>query len=201
MSKRRDLSDMRTGRLTVLRDSGNRTKKGEIVWLCMCDCGALHHASTGNLVNGSVRSCGCLARELASMRCRAAARPPKACRYPGCGQSTEKGGHGYCGMHAQRVRRYGDPDYVTSADVLRANNRASQIKRFPRVKPTTYRKFFGRHEHRVVAETLVGRPLRPDEHVHHKDENKHNNSPENLVVLHPSEHAALHALQRKLEKC
>ena len=58
----------------------------------------------------------------------------------------------------------------------------------------TYTKVYGRHEHRVVAELLLGRPLRPGEVVHHIDEDKRNNSPENLIVF-PSqkEHAAYHA--------
>jgi len=200
MTKRRNLSEQRFGRLSVLCDSGNRTKSGGVVWLSICDCGSLHHSLTGNLLNGAVRSCGCLRRELSSMRRCAAAKPPRICKQAGCDKTTEKGGHGYCSMHAQRLRRNGDPGYVMPEELRRANNRDAQIKRFKTVKPTTYRKFFGRHEHRVVAEALIGRPLRSDEHVHHKDENKQNNSPENLIVLSASEHLALHALQRR-QKC
>ncbi|WP_445245350.1 HNH endonuclease [Microcoleus sp. OTE_8_concoct_300] len=36
--------------------------------------------------------------------------------------------------------------------------------------------------HRVVAEQTVDRKLRPGEVVHHLDEDKSNNSPENLVI-------------------
>jgi len=58
----------------------------------------------------------------------------------------------------------------------------------------TYTKVYGRHEHRVVAEQMLGRPLKPGEVVHHIDEDKRNNNPENLMVF-PSqkEHAAYHA--------
>ncbi len=196
MSNRSDLTNYRFERLAVLGDSGRRTTNGEILWMCLCDCGNLHLAMKGNLTRGSVRSCGCLASELTSMRRRAAAKPPRICKQPGCDNTTEKGDHGYCGMHAQRLRRNGDPGYVMPEELRRTNNREAQIKRFKTVKPTTYRKFFGRHEHRVVAETMLGRALRPDEHVHHKDENKQNNSPENLVVLSASEHLSLHSLQR-----
>ena len=57
----------------------------------------------------------------------------------------------------------------------------------------TYRKLYSRHEHRVVAESMLGRPLTPEEVVHHVDCDKRNNDPGNLMVL-PSQaaHAALH---------
>ena len=201
MSNRRQLIGQQFGRLTVLQDSGERTGSGEVIWDCQCACGSLHRVSTGNLRHGSVWSCGCLARELSSERRRTARRPPRLCRQPGCGQTTEKGGHGYCGKHSQRLRRYGDPDYVTPSEVWRKNNREAQIRRYLTVKPTTYRKLFGHQGHRVVAEGVIGRPLRPDEHVHHRDENKHNNARENLVVLPAKDHLALHAEQRRREKC
>jgi hypothetical protein len=60
-------------------------------------------------------------------------------------------------------------------------------------KPGNYVKRNGRHEHRVVAEQKIGRPLRPGEIVHHRDEIKSNNDPMNLSVLpSQSEHARLH---------
>lgn len=62
----------------------------------------------------------------------------------------------------------------------------------------SYVKRGGRHEHRVVAEEQLGRPLGPGEIVHHEDENKRNNAPGNLDVL-PSqaEHARLHFTGKK----
>lgn len=61
----------------------------------------------------------------------------------------------------------------------------------------TYAKLNGTHEHRQVAEEKLGRALLPGEIVHHKDEDKRNNDPDNLEVL-PSqaEHARLHALKK-----
>ena len=58
----------------------------------------------------------------------------------------------------------------------------------------TYTKLYGRHEHRIVAERMLGRPLKKGEVVHHKDGNKRNNAPEDLMVF-PSqaEHAKFHA--------
>lgn len=59
-----------------------------------------------------------------------------------------------------------------------------------------YVKFYGRHEHRVVAEKKIGRLLASDEIVHHVDGDKQNNSPENLEVMSQNEHARLHMLER-----
>lgn len=48
-------------------------------------------------------------------------------------------------------------------------------------------------EHREVMEAHLGRALRSNEHVHHKDGNRSNNELSNLEVLSPSEHAKRHA--------
>lgn len=48
-------------------------------------------------------------------------------------------------------------------------------------------------EHRVVAEQIVGRILKPEEVVHHIDENTTNNNVNNLMVFATSnDHAAYH---------
>lgn len=61
-----------------------------------------------------------------------------------------------------------------------------------------YRKLNGRHEHRVIAERKIGRLLLPGEVVHHIDDNKLNNHPDNLEVLaSQAEHARLHATKNR----
>ena len=58
----------------------------------------------------------------------------------------------------------------------------------------TYKKLLGAHEHRVVAEQILGRPLTDDEVVHHLDGDILNNGPENLYVFtSQAEHAVYHA--------
>lgn len=62
----------------------------------------------------------------------------------------------------------------------------------------TYQKCHGRHTHRVVAEQMLGRPLRKGEIVHHIDGNKRNNDPSNLMVCgSQSEHCRLHNFGRR----
>lgn len=67
-------------------------------------------------------------------------------------------------------------------DSVRAKVRESHLAR-NRNNGRTYTKFYGRHEHRVVAEEILGRKLMPGEVVHHIDGDKRNNSPENLMVF------------------
>lgn len=47
-------------------------------------------------------------------------------------------------------------------------------------------------EHVLVACKMIGRTLRKNEVVHHKDENRQNNSPENLQVMTRGAHVRLH---------
>jgi hypothetical protein len=62
----------------------------------------------------------------------------------------------------------------------------------------SYTKVYGRHEHRIVAEQILGRPLKPGEIVHHIDRDKRNNAPENLMVFaSQAEHAAYHKTHDK----
>lgn len=48
------------------------------------------------------------------------------------------------------------------------------------------------NEHRIVAEDMLGRPLKEGEVVHHLDTNRQNNSPDNILVLSGPMHAKLH---------
>jgi len=51
---------------------------------------------------------------------------------------------------------------------------------------------------RLVVEASLGRTLTSDEHVHHIDENTHNDSIENLMVLSLTEHVKLHNANKEI---
>jgi len=52
-------------------------------------------------------------------------------------------------------------------------------------------------EHIIVAEKKLGRKIKKTEHVHHDNEQRSDNRPENLVVMSVSEHRRLHAMKSK----
>lgn len=59
----------------------------------------------------------------------------------------------------------------------------------------------GRFEHVVIIEDLIGRKLKPDEVVHHKNQIRNDNRIENLQLMTRGDHTALHRLLKsKLSK-
>jgi endogenous inhibitor of DNA gyrase (YacG/DUF329 family) len=55
--------------------------------------------------------------------------------------------------------------------------------------------------HRHLASIKIGRWLSKEDHVHHVDENKLNNSPDNLQVLSNSDHVKIHSRPKKFVAC
>ncbi len=68
---RTDLTNMKFGRLTVIRETKNR-RHGYVVWECNCECGNCTYATTYELTSGHKKSCGCLAKEVSARNGRAA---------------------------------------------------------------------------------------------------------------------------------
>lgn len=59
---KKDLVGQKFGKLAVVKRVKN-SKKGEIQWLCKCDCGNEKIVANSHLINGNTKSCGCLKTE------------------------------------------------------------------------------------------------------------------------------------------
>jgi hypothetical protein len=191
-NKKNNLIGQRVGMMQIISESERRSTRGDIYWVAKCDCGCSKDVLSSNWKKGAHASCGCMQRKWIADAKKA--KKPTHCTVDGCLGDVFL--VGICKKHYERRRKFNDVNYVTPESVSRDRCRDAQLKNVVSVKATTYRKLFGRHEHRVVAEAVIGRPLKSDEHVHHKDGNKHNNAPDNLVVMTRSEHLRLHALEK-----
>lgn len=112
--------------------------------------------------------------------------------------------HNFCSRdhfykwNSARISRYNKTENPMNkvGGVLQSRLKRSAMLR-ERCRGKSYRKFLGRHEHRRVVEHMLGRKLNRYEYVHHINGNKQDNSPENLMVLTPAEHARLHAKMKR----
>jgi hypothetical protein len=105
-------------------------------------------------------------------------RGERRCTVDGCDRKHDSGG--YCQMHADRVRKSGDPG---PAEPLRAPNGAGWTN--AQGYRATRKGGRGRKavlEHRAVMEQMIGRLLDPHESVHHKNGVRHDNRPDNLEL-------------------
>lgn len=114
----------------------------------------------------------------------------------------------FCSIECRRVGAYLMSQNITPEDrerrskqIIRVNKTINNDKEHlerradnlrGRGSGKSYTKRNGKHEHRLVVEKMLGRPLKPGEIVHHKDGDKHNNDPDNLEVMTQSEHIKEH---------
>lgn len=96
----------------------------------------------------------------------------------------------------------GDASFQRSSTDVYLRNMRTLVKWYPRVSPDQYHEVRLSDgaiisEHRYVMEVALGRVLTTDEHVHHKDGNKHNNDIGNLELLTASEHAKHHGSDKQ----
>lgn len=67
MSKKIEMEGKTFGRLTVIREN-ERSKTGQIMWLCKCVCGSIIRVRGSDLRNGSSSSCGCYQKQIVSQK-------------------------------------------------------------------------------------------------------------------------------------
>lgn len=63
MGAKLDLTGKRFGRWLALKETDER-RKGNVMWLCKCDCGTIRKISSNSLKMGRSLSCGCYNREI-----------------------------------------------------------------------------------------------------------------------------------------
>lgn len=64
---RNDLTTKKFGHLTVIELIG-KTKRGQSIWKCLCDCGNHKDVRGYHLIGKKIRSCGCLKRETVNIK-------------------------------------------------------------------------------------------------------------------------------------
>lgn len=61
MGKYKDLTGHKIGLLTVITNTGQKSKNGSFIWECLCDCGKTIYVPTSSLTRKRcTKSCGCL---------------------------------------------------------------------------------------------------------------------------------------------
>jgi len=92
-------------------------------------------------------------------------------------------GLGYCSGHYGRLKKHGDVQADKPLKKFRGRGEGYINTKGYKVLAD------GRLEHRVVMGKTIGRPVRPDEQVHHKNTIRNDNRESNLelwVISHPA---------------
>ena len=63
MGKLKNIIGNKYGRLTVIKILDEKGNRGQLKYLCKCDCGKSHIVTGESLRSGKSKSCGCLKKE------------------------------------------------------------------------------------------------------------------------------------------
>ena len=108
---------------------------------------------------------------------------PEHCNVDGCGHPVVA--RGLCAMHYARLRRHGDPNKLSEWHGKRNDNMTDEdgyVYVYKPGHPMAFKNGCRVPEHRFVMSEHLGRPLRDNENVHHKNGNRADNRIENLEL-------------------
>lgn len=115
------------------------------------------------------------------------------CAFDGCNRDSKTAG--LCGMHYLRKWRNGDPSTKRS----NANGEGGISSQGYRIITVSGRRVA---EHIHICEKAIGKTLPKGAEIHHVNEVKHDNRPENLVICGSAKyHQLLHARQKAMDEC
>lgn len=114
----------------------------------------------------------------------------KVCTVDGCENPARA--RGWCGMHYRRAMYEGGVGGPQPKIATRGQGTTDKAG-YRRIKVEGKQVY----EHRYVMEQILGRSLLPTESVHHKNNIKHDNRPDNLELwsrVHPNGHRVVDLL-------
>ena len=196
MTKIRDLTGQTFGKLTVVSFAGSNRRRA--MWLCKCECGT-EKAVTGNsLTSGNIKSCGCSSSKTFKDLTGQTFGKLTVVRFAGnnkcdartwlckCECGTEKtvkgsnltsGNTKSCGCLAgSKHRQLREKGIFTK----RTEKSGYVIMHYP--EHHNAQKNGSLYEHTYVMSEHLGRPLKPNENVHHINGVRDDNRIENLEL-------------------